>query len=191
MLLPAPASSRARAPSRRKPVTRRQIVLLTATITAAGLALGAARARDVPKVATGFVADILCSETFVSGLDPQRNFTETTDAMPGTGLITWAMDTRVDRVRKDVTVTLFGVGRSRAVYREGLGCTLDHGAGMAAVEPPANDGQPALLPEIAGPAIVPPQSSSLAAALDRAFTEPTQPPYRRTRAVVVMKSGRV
>ncbi|MHC2623350.1 CubicO group peptidase (beta-lactamase class C family) [Bradyrhizobium huanghuaihaiense] len=170
---------------------RRKIVLLTATIAAAGLALGVARARDVPRIATGFVADILCSETFVSGLDPRRNFTETTDAMPGTNLITWAMEYRVDRVRKDVTVTLFGLGRSHAVYREGLGCTLEHGAGIAAVEPPADDRQPALLPEIAAPSIVPPQSPELAAALDRAFTEPAQPPYRRTRAVVVMKAGRV
>ena len=170
---------------------RRNIVLLATTIACAGLALGAARARDVPKIATGFVADVLCAETFVSGLDPRRNFAEINDAMPGTGLITWAMDYRVDRVRKDVTVTLFGIGRSHAVYREGLGCTLDHGAGIVPVEPPATDRQPALLPEIAGPAIVPPQSPALAAALDRAFAEPAQPPYRRTRAVVVMKSGRV
>ncbi|UWU76907.1 beta-lactamase family protein [Bradyrhizobium huanghuaihaiense] len=170
---------------------RRKIVLLTATIAAAGLALGVARARDVPKVATGFVADILCSETFVSGLDPRRNFTETTDAMPGTNLITWAMEYRVDRVRKDVTVTLFGLGRSHAVYREGLGCTLEHGEPLTDVMGPANDRQPALLPEIAAPSIVPPQSPELAAALDRAFTEPAQPPYRRTRAVVVMKAGRV
>ncbi len=170
---------------------RRKIILLATAIACVGLALGAARARDVPKVATGFVADILCSETFVSGLDPQRNFVETTDAMPGTGLITWAMDTRVDRVRKDVTVTLLGIGRSHAVYREGLGCTLDHGGGIADVAVPPDDKPPGLLPEIAGPGIVSPQSPSLAAALDRAFTEPAQPPYRRTRAVVVMKSGRV
>jgi CubicO group peptidase (beta-lactamase class C family) len=170
---------------------RRKIILLATTIACAGLAFGAARGHDVPKVATGFVADILCSETFVSGLDPQRNFTETTDAMPGTSLITWAMDYRVDRVRKDVTVTLFGLGRSHAVYREGLGCTLEHEAGIADVSVPAEDGQPALLPEIAGSAIVPPQSEGLASALDRAFAEPAQPPYRRTRAVVVMKSGRV
>lgn len=170
---------------------RRKLVLLTITIAAAGLALGAARARDVPKVATGFVADILCSETFVSGLDVKRNFAETTDAMPGTSLITWAMDYRVDHARKDVTVTLFGIGRSHAVYREGLGCSLDHGVGLAAVEPPATDRQPVLLPEIAGPGIVAPQSPSLAAALERAFTEPAQPPYRRTRAVVVMKQGRI
>ncbi|WBL78863.1 beta-lactamase family protein [Bradyrhizobium xenonodulans] len=170
---------------------RRKIILLTTAIACIGLALGAARARDVPKVATGFVADILCSETFVSGLDARRNFAETTDAMPGTGLITWAMDYQVDRARKDVTVTLFGLGRSHAVYREGLGCTLDHGTPLADVAVPPDDRQPALLPEIASPAIVPPQSPELAAALDRAFTEPAQPPYRRTRAIVVMKSGRV
>lgn len=169
---------------------RRNIVLLTA-IACAGLALGVARARDVPKVATGFVAGILCSETFLSGLDPRRTFTETNAAMPGTGLISWAMDYRIDRVRKDVTVTLFGLGRSHAVYREGLGCTLAHGEPLAEVMPPPDDRQPALIPEIAGPAIVPPQSPELAAALDRAFAEPAQPPYRRTRAVVVVKAGRV
>ena len=170
---------------------RRKIILLTTTIACAGLALGAARARDVPKVATGFIADILCSETFVSGLDPRRDLTETTDAMPGVGLLTWAIDYQVDRARKEVTVTLFGVGRSHAVYREGLGCTLDHGAALTDVALPPDDKQPALLPEIAGPSIVPPQSPELSAALDRAFTEPAQPPYRRTRAIVVMKSGRI
>ena len=50
-------------------MTRRKlIVILAATTALSALALSAARARDVPKVATGFVANILCSETFVSGL---------------------------------------------------------------------------------------------------------------------------
>jgi CubicO group peptidase (beta-lactamase class C family) len=172
-------------------IRRRKIVLLTTTIACIGLALGAARARNAPKVATGFVADILCSETFVSNLDPRRTFAETTDAMPGVGLIAWAIDYRVDRTRKDVTVTLFGLGRSHAVYREGLGCTLEHGAAPADVAVPADDGQPAALAEIAGPAVVKPQSPELSAALDRAFTEPAQSPHRRTRAVVVMKAGRI
>ncbi|MBR1088998.1 serine hydrolase [Bradyrhizobium manausense] len=170
---------------------RRKIILATAAIACAGLALGAARARDVPKVATGFIADTLCSEIFVSGLDPQRDLVETTDAMPGAGLLTWAMNFQVDRVRKDVTVSLFGIGRSHAVYREGLGCTLEHGLGLADVALPRDDKQPALLPEIAGPDIVAPQSEGLSAALDRAFAEPAQPPYRRTRAIVVMKNGRI
>ncbi|MGY4475397.1 serine hydrolase domain-containing protein [Bradyrhizobium sp. USDA 3364] len=173
-------------------MTRRKLILILAATSALGaLGWSAARARDVPKVATGFVANILCSETFVSGLDPRRDFTETTEAMPGVGLITWAMDYQVDRTRRDVTVTLFGLGRSHAVYREGLGCTLDHGAAPADIPLPPMQPQAALLPEIASPAIVAPQSPPLAAALDRAFAEPAEPPFRHTRAVVVMKDSRI
>ncbi|GGI29088.1 serine hydrolase domain-containing protein [Bradyrhizobium guangdongense] len=170
---------------------RRKIILATTAIACAGLALGTARARNVPKIATGFIAHTLCSETFVSGLDPMRDLTETTDAMPGSGLLTWAMNLQIDRARKDVTVSLFGIGRSHAVYREGLGCTLEHGQGIAGVALPPDDKQPVLLPDIAGAGLVPPQSDALSAALDRAFTEPAQPPYRRTRAIVIMKGGRV
>ena len=40
-------------------MTRRKLILILAATTALGaLALSAARARDVPKVATGFVANI-------------------------------------------------------------------------------------------------------------------------------------
>jgi len=39
---------------------RRKIILLSTAIACAGLALGAARARNVPKVATGFIANTLC-----------------------------------------------------------------------------------------------------------------------------------
>jgi CubicO group peptidase (beta-lactamase class C family) len=173
-------------------MTKRRLFILFATTAALGaLAFTAARARHVPKVATGFVANVLCSETFVSGLDPEKTFAQTTDAMPGAGLITWAMDVRIDRDRKDVTVTLFGLGRSHAIYRNGAGCYLDHGSAAAEITVPAPDRQPALLPDIAGPAPVQPASPQLAAALDRAFAEPEQPPFRRTRAVVIMKDGRI
>ena len=174
-------------------MTRKKLFLILAATTAlSALALSAARARDVPKIATGFVANVLCTETFVSGLDPARVLAETTAAMPGTGLITWAMDYHVDRARKDVTVTLFGLGRSHAVWRgEGLGCYLDHGGAVADISLPAADAKPALLPDIAGPSIVTPQSPQLTAALDRAFAEPDKAAPRHTRAVVVMKDGRV
>ena len=165
-------------------------LLLAATAALGGLALTAARARDVPKVATGFVANVLCSETFVSGFDSDRIFSETTAAMPGSGLIGWALSYNVDRARKDVTVTLLGLGRSHAVYREGFGCYLDHGGAAADLSRPSEARpQPALLPEIAGPSIVVPQTPQLAAALDRAFAEPDQPPFRHTRAIVVLKDG--
>jgi len=173
-------------------MTKRRLFLILAATTALGaLALTAARAHDVPKVATGFVANILCSETFVSGLDPERVFAETMQAMPGTGLIAWAMDYKVDRVRKDVAVTLLGLGRSHAVYREGLGCYIDRGTAAADITLPTDQPQPVLLPDIAGPSVVTPVNAQLASALDRAFAEPAAPPYRHTKAVVVVKDGRI
>jgi CubicO group peptidase (beta-lactamase class C family) len=173
-------------------MTKRKLILtLAATAAIGALALSAARARDVPKVATGFIASVLCSGTFISGFDPQRVFAETTAAMPGAGLINWALDYRLDRARKDVTVTLLGFGRSRAVYRGALGCVLDQGAPIDAAGAPAAGDTPALLPEIAGSAVVVPQDPQLAAALDRAFAEPAAPPFKRTRAVVVVKDGHI
>ncbi len=168
------------------------ILVLTASTALVALAATAVRARDVPKVATGFMANVLCSETFVSGLDPARDFAETTAAMPGAGLISWALDYHVDRARKDVTVSLLGLGRSHAVYRGELGCFLDHGDATADIALPAGDKpQAPLLPEIAGPSVVAAQSEALAAALDRAFADPSSPPFKRTRAIVVVKDGRI
>ncbi len=170
-------------------MTRRLLLALVATTALAALAVGSARARDVPKIATGFIASVLCSETFVSGLDPDRTLSETRAAMPGAGLLRRAMDVRVDRAAKDVTVTLLGLGRSRAVFRDGLGCHMDHGESpdWPAIRP----SQPALLPGTAPPHGVAPVTPALTAALDRAFAEPEVPPFRRTHAVVVMKDGKV
>jgi CubicO group peptidase (beta-lactamase class C family) len=169
---------------------RRLILILAATTALGALVFTAARARDVPKVATGFVADILCSSTFVSGLDPERVLSETVDAMPGVNWIAWALHADVNRTRRDVTVTLLGLGRSHAVYRDGFGCTLDHGT-VAVLTMPSDDHKPALLPEIAGPALVEATTPELQAALDRAFFEPHAPTYRRTKAVVVVKDGHI
>jgi CubicO group peptidase (beta-lactamase class C family) len=171
---------------------RRMMLIFTATAAFAALAAAAVRARDVPKVATGLVASVICSETFVSGLDPEKVFADTTEAMPGASLISWALDYRLDRANKDVTVTLLGLSRSRSVYRDGLGCHLDHGGGVALAPPPADPNpQPAQLHDIAGPAPVVPENPQLAAALDHAFAEPAYPPFRHTKAIVVVKDGRI
>jgi CubicO group peptidase (beta-lactamase class C family) len=50
---------------------------------------------------------------------------------------------------------------------------------------------PPLLAEIAGPALVEPSDPRLKAALDHAFEEPLTPPFRRTKAVVVVRDGSV
>jgi len=173
-------------------IRRRTILIVAAATAVAALAWSAARAGNVPVVATGFVANVLCSETFVSGIDPAKTLTETTAAMPGVGLITWGLDYKLDRKKKDVTVTLLGFARSHAVYRGKFGCYLDHGEAVTDVAAAADETpQPSLLADIAGPSVVAPSNPQLAVALDRAFAEPAAPPSKGTRAVVIVKDGRI
>ena len=174
-------------------MTRRKRIILIVTAALCGaLVLTAVRAHDAPRVATGFISRTLCSAAFVSGVNPDQVFSETADAMPGVRLITWAIDYRVDRKARQVTTTLFWGGVSRAVYREGLGCYLAHGEdSVDASLPAAGEIQRASLPEISGPSLVGAANPELALALDRAFAEPDQPPFRRTKAVVVVKDGRL
>ena len=108
-------------------------------------------------------------------------------------MIAWALDYHVDHARRDVAVTLAGFGHSRAVYREGFGCHLDHGDEVDDFVSPAAAGgsSDALLPPIAGSMPVAPATPRLGAALDHAFAEPDAPPFRRTKAVVVVKGGHV
>jgi CubicO group peptidase (beta-lactamase class C family) len=174
-------------------VTRKhKFIVLATTILCGAVALAAVRAHDAPRVATGFVSHTLCSAAFVSGVDPDEVFAETKDAMPGVRLIAWALDAGIDRVRKEVTVTLFGGGKSRAVYREGLGCHVAQGEAAAnEALPPSPSDIPAALPEIAGPAPVEPADPELRSALDRAFAEPDQPPLRHNKAIIVLRDGHI
>jgi CubicO group peptidase (beta-lactamase class C family) len=147
------------------------------------------------RVATGFVAHNICSKTFVSGLDPETVFAETTDR-DGIRRLRWALSYRLDRGHNTVDASLAGLFGSRAAFHDGLGCVLLHGpvepyllkSDIAALKTPKD---PPLLPEIAGSAIVEPSDPGLKAALDHAFEEPAAPPFRRTKAVVVVQDGSV
>jgi CubicO group peptidase (beta-lactamase class C family) len=175
-------------------VTRKKKIILLVTTTLCGaLALTAVRAHDAPRVVTGFVSHTLCSAAFVSKVDPDEVYAETMEAMPGVGLIGWALAYHIDREAKQVTATLFGGGQSRAVYRDGLGCYVDNGgeAADASLPPARSEQQRALLPEIAGAAVVEPAEPALKRALDRAFAEPDQPPLRHTKAVVIVKDNHI
>ena len=147
------------------------------------------------RVGTGLVAHNVCSESFVSGLDPQTVFAETTDRA-GIRLLRWGLRYDLDRTRQTVDASVAGLLGSHAVFHEGLGCVLTHGSkepyilksDIAALRAPKT---PPLLAEIAGPAVVEPADPNLKAALDHAFDEPAAPPFRRTKAVVVVHEGKV
>src|SRR6185312_2604789 len=141
------------------------------------------------------VADSVCAKTFISGLDPQLVFAESLD-QPGIRQLRWVMRYQVDRAERMVETSVLGLLGSRAAYHEGLGCVQLHGSrepyllkiDIDALRKPKH---PPLLPEIAGPAVVEPEDPALKAALDHAFEEPTSPPFRRTKAVVVIHDGKV
>lgn len=147
------------------------------------------------RVATGAVADAVCAKTFVSGLDPEAVFTESM-GRPGIRRLRWLMRYRLDRAQKTVEASVLGLLGSRAAFHDGFGCVLLHGSkepyllksDVDALRMPKN---PPLLPEIAGPAVVEPADPALKAALDHAFEEPASPPFRRTKAVVVVHQGKV
>ena len=166
--------------------------LIVAGLVALGIAFRPDRAI---RVATGFVAHNICSKTFVSGLDPQTVFAETLDRR-GIRRLRWALRYHLDRSNSIVDASLVGLFGSRATFHEGLGCVLLHGpvepyvlkVDIAALKAAKT---PPLLPEIAGTAVVEPSDAKLKAALDHAFEEPAEPPFRRTKAVVVVRDGAV
>ena len=180
----------------------RRVTLAVLLLGAAGMvtAVVVFRPGQAVRVATGLVSHTLCSETFVAGLDPDQTFAETVSTMPGIRrLVPW-LHYRVDRAARDVSTTLGGRFEMRAVYHDGVGCTVVHPASVSAATPlPAPStaasmnaaGAPGAGRDIAGPAVVEPASGPLRAALDRVFAEPAGGPVRGTKAVVVVHDGRV
>jgi CubicO group peptidase (beta-lactamase class C family) len=154
----------------------------------------APRVRRAALIATGFVSHTLCAQVFVSGLDPARVYADTLEPVPGIRLLGRALGHEVDRTRREARATLVGAFASRAVYRDGVGCIVVRGGAPADGAPRgrlARAATAALLPEIAGADVVEPVDPRLRAALDAAFAEPAEPPYRLTKAVVVVHDGRV
>jgi CubicO group peptidase (beta-lactamase class C family) len=146
------------------------------------------------RVATGYVAHNVCLKTFVSGLDPKMVFAEVSDRA-GIRQLRHLLRFNIDASARTVEASTLGLFRSRASFHDGLGCIEQHGSqepyllksdveALKAKTPPS-------LPEIAGPAVVEPSDPALRAALDHAFEEPAAPPFRRTKAVVVVHDGKV
>ena len=147
------------------------------------------------RTATTTVAKMICAKTFVSGLEPQAVFAETMER-PGLRRLRAAMRYRVEPDLRMVEASLLGLHASRAAFHDGLGCVSSQGQKPPYV--PHSDvaalqaaGPAPALPEFTESAAVEPIDPALKAALDHAFEEPAGPPFRRTKAVVVVKDGRL
>jgi CubicO group peptidase (beta-lactamase class C family) len=150
---------------------------------------------------SAFLAQRLCGDVFISKRDPDAVLAED---LSGTGYeLLRFFQSSVDRERRLVTASAFGVGRQISVFREGLGCThvvgkseselRDETANLFATTPAPD--LHALWPEgervdlealpkgVDGPA--------LERAMDAAFAEPDPAHPRHTRALVVVYQGRI
>jgi CubicO group peptidase (beta-lactamase class C family) len=142
--------------------------------------------REPLHIAAASVSDSLCAATFVSHVDPDRVFAE--EQRPLMGGIAWAVRYTVDRPRREVRSSVLAMFRARAVYRDGLGCTIAQGndplpASAIHATPP--------VPDALGSGIVAPTDPALRAALDQAFAEPDPAHPRVTKAVVVLHDGQL
>jgi CubicO group peptidase (beta-lactamase class C family) len=186
-------------------VSKRWMKLGVGALAAAGAGFLVVTAWYVVRAApvgTGFTAKYLCSSYFIAGQDPRSAFSEDVAPVnPLAGLVRW----RIDRRQMTATADILGFFKATALYRQGCGCTLLAGASEAELRRQTFFRMPPAAGPVAGRGMLPwPRGRGaaedpaglgvdremLAAALDRAFTEPgAQGQSRRTRAVVVVYRG--
>jgi len=175
---------------------RRLLAIVGALIVATVAGLFVIRRPDLQiRTATGAAADALCAKIFVSRLDPEVSFAEVMDR-PGIRRLRFGMRYQLERAARKLDVSVAGLFTTHTSYREGFGCVRVLGGKepylvRADIVALRTQKTPPLLPEVAGPDVVEPPDPALRSALDHAFEEPAAPPLRRTKAVVVVRDGRV
>jgi len=148
-------------------------------------------------IGSGYVAQVLASGLFVSN----RSYgTIISQDLIGPSLE--AFQISVDHTNKTVTASIYGFAKKKAVYREGLGCTLLNGG----ITEQALRDQPVSIPPIepvnplelfwpTGDRMDAPSGennvdvNAVSETLDWAFSEPDSTSPRWTRAVVVVYDG--
>jgi hypothetical protein len=166
----------------------RRVLAAAALLLVAGIAVVAVRGRRPASTAAAYFAKMTCSGVFLSGRDPASvRSGELALDIPLTRLI--SVD--VDRQQGVVTASVAGLVKRRALYRPGLGCTLDSEVSVEELKhqsgsPPAPPAAAEPWNEVGAESLV---RDRLNAALDDAFTEPEPAHPRRTRAVVVVRDG--
>lgn len=165
----------------------RRLVPALGIVLLGGMLLLAARYRpdQAIRVGTASVSQVLCEEVFIAGLDPQRVFREEVEPKAGLRPLLKHLRFELDRRSASVRTSWLGHFTSVSRYREGYGCRT--GADRVQASEVARRSAPAREP-VPGE---PPANRALDEALERAFAEPAQPPYRRVRAIVVMHDGRL
>ena len=154
------------------------------------LAIAATLVVLVPKydrmaqIGVGYQTKIMCSEVFVAGRAAEdvaaTNFQNIDPLMDYVSL-------NVDAEARTVSGSLLGLGQSKSVYRDGLGCTVDVGNGVSDINVKARS-QADSEARHAYPVTLKPAVQAAVAALfdDTKLTHPIV-----TRGVVVVQDGKI
>ena len=137
-------------------------------------------------VGAGYVAKVACSEIFLAGRDPvvvqKVDFNDISPVLERVRL-------NIDQANKSVAASVAGLGRTKAVYRDGYGCTLVRGDAPEKTPPlPPFADKP--LPEaLAGSPTMRNDTDydAINRAIDAAFADEAA----ATRAILVVKDGEV
>lgn len=139
---------------------------------------------------TGILAKQLCSMVFVSGLDTDYARSAYLDPLLGGAANIINTDIRYEE--REIRTSIGGfLYAQRAVYREGLGCTLVHGSGDFDHDlalPPRGEFQPLPLDTAHRDQAF--NADALSAAIDAAFDDP-EADIRHTLGVAVLHQGRL
>ena len=164
-------------------ITRRRVGLAVGAVL---LGAGLVYAARVASILVAYKAKMLCSEVFVAGRDPQmvQRELEVDDLAP-----LRYVSAAVDRPARRVTSSVVGIMRHDAVYRDGRGCVIRFGPEPAGgIAAHASERRSAETPRAHARVV---ESEAFRAVLDRAFNEPDPARPRRTRAVVIVRNGRI
>ncbi|MFQ5562986.1 MAG: serine hydrolase domain-containing protein [Parvularculaceae bacterium] len=107
---------------------RQWIILGAVALVTCIAALAAIQIDGLARVGAGYKAKVLCSEVFVAGRDQNAVLASDFD---GIDPMLEKIGVTVRHKQQRVDASLLGFGRARAVYRDGYGCALANGSGLA------------------------------------------------------------
>jgi len=142
------------------------------------------------RVAVGVTAMDLCVSAFETGRDVDTAFKEAVAPRPGLRWLAPFLHYEVAPEKGLVQAWMGGV-RKRAQWTPARGCQILYGAPVELGPVRAEPASLAILPDIAGPAVVPPRTEALRRAMDQLFTETNPQRPRRVKAVVVLDHGKI
>ncbi len=167
--------------------TAKKIFLGIGVLVISALAYGFYFGLQYAYIGSSYNAKTVCSCMFVSGRDLNSIKNEDLYAVPYSNI-------SVDEENKTVSVDIYGLAKTKAIYRKGLGCTLVNELTEEEIRkqpgvPPADSAKSYLVWGDSLNASI--DKVALTKAVEDVFTEKDPQNIKRTRAVVVLYKGKI